>query len=168
MNLDNRKKTLIGAASVFGVVLVWVLGTFFFTPGGNKEEIPERAPDGETLIVDLATFFNDIPDNSKWAVQTTLYNTLLDNGVKSGIRLADAYVREGSVEENYDQSTDVHWGGFIVDIPKVSQSYALQFEWSSDEYNINLSGYNALVTCLSIDQLIYGYFDCKEPILSQY
>jgi len=111
-------------------------------------------------------YIPNLPADRRSSINSTLYKITKDNSNGKDININDATIRKDSVEYNYDKSTDINSGSFIVDMPSVKQSYLISYEWSPDNNNVNLSGYSATAACLPLSRLVYGDFSCKDSFLN--
>ena len=116
----------------------------------------------QTGISNYDQTVSDLPDERRSAIDQTLQNMLALNN--SELKTApEAVIRDDkTVIDTYDAATDVHYGSFMVDLPTLHQSYFIQFEWSVNPANINLSGYSVVIECPTADQLHWADFDCKN------
>lgn len=153
IKLDIMKVFIIIIVLCFMVLLVISLMQIF-----------RQNPYGDELRIDnLSSYVPNLPQDKKDSMFATLYKTVssnLSNGQtapRSGAR-----IRDNSASSAYDEKTDIYSGEFIVDIESVGQSFRVQYEWSPTENNPNLSSYSIVITCLPEDQLIYGYFPCRD------
>ena len=147
----NQKIIII----VSGFILVIILISLFFIRSNNIYG-------DEININNYDKHIPNLPVDRKNAIDSSLYNIIKDNLKSDDLSINDATIRENSAEYNYDESTNINSGSFIVDIPSIKQSYFISYEWSSDANNKYFSGYTALATCLTSDKLIYSDFDCKD------
>ncbi|PID33179.1 hypothetical protein CR969_02045 [Candidatus Saccharibacteria bacterium] len=75
----------------------------------------------------------------------------------------DIMVRDGSFSQTYDNSRKYNLVEMIVDIESLKQSYLVNYEWAGEGGKDDGFGqYGILVSCLPVDQLIYGDFDCQD------
>lgn len=150
--LNKQQKTVI---LLLGLLFITIFVLLFFLQPSNKYG-------NEIGVNNYDKYISNLPTDRKDSINSTLYN-ITKNNLKSGNpNINDATIRDKSVDYNYDKTTNVHSGSFIVDMPSIKQSYLISYEWSSDSNNGNLSGYTAAATCLPSDKLIYGDFGCKD------
>ena len=145
---------------------------FSYQPDGIVNEglsVYEANPFGEEIRVDnFSTYYSDAPVDKWQIICNQLYNAAVKNGVdENSVPNDGAVVRAETVVAEYDSGTDVHYGSFIVDIPEIEHSYRVQFEWSNNPTNPNLSGYAVLVTCPENEYVIYSSFDCTDMLIEQ-
>jgi hypothetical protein len=123
---------------------------------------PDKKYGDEININNYDKYISNLPADRRSAINSNLYKIIKNNSKTGDPTAKDATIRDKSVKYNYDKSTDINYGSFIVDIKNIKQSYLISYEWSTDENNINLSGYTVMAECLESSKLIYGDFDCKD------
>lgn len=107
-------------------------------------------------------YISNLPTDKKNSINSTLYKIVKNNLKSDKLSVNDASIRGDSVKYNYDKSTNINSGSFIVDMQSIKQSYFITYKWSPTDNNVNLSGYTATAACLSSDKLIYGDFTCID------
>lgn len=151
--LNTKQKIIIILSGLIFIALFVLL--FFITKPDNKY--------GDGISINnYDKYASNLPVDRRNAINSTLYKTVKNNLKSDNLDIKGATIREGTAEYNYDKPTDINSGSFIVDIQSIKQSYLISYEWSSNENNVNLSGYTATAACLPADKLIYGDFDCKD------
>lgn len=74
-------------------------------------------------------------------------------------------IREGSYKQEYNEATSVYTTTFMLDIPKLKQSYYITDLYSPlPQSQSKLYDYTQLVQCPTKDQLKYGEFQCTDRI----
>lgn len=74
-------------------------------------------------------------------------------------------IREGSYKQEYNEATSVYTTTFMLDIPKLKQSYYVTDLYSPlPQSQSKLYDYTQLVQCPTNDQLKYGEFQCTDRI----
>lgn len=74
-------------------------------------------------------------------------------------------IREGSYKQEYNEATLVYTTTFMLDIPKLKQSYYVTDLYSPlPQSQSKLYDYTQLVQCPTKDQLKYGEFRCTDRI----
>lgn len=74
-------------------------------------------------------------------------------------------IREGSYKQEYNEATSVYTTTFMLDIPKLKQSYYVTDLYSPlPQSQSKLYDYTQLVQCPTNDQLKYGEFRCTDRI----
>lgn len=74
-------------------------------------------------------------------------------------------IREGSYKQEYNEATSVYTTTFMLDIPKLKQSYYVTDLYSPlPQSQSKLYDYTQLVQCPTKDQLKYGEFRCTDRI----
>lgn len=150
--LGKKQKYII--ISICFVILAIFISLFFIKPVSKY---------GNGVSVNnYDKYTPNLPTDRRDSINTALYKITKSNLNNKDINIKDAVIRKEFVEYNYNKSTDINSGSFIVDMQSIKQSYLISYEWSSDNNNVNLSGYSAVATCLPVDKLIYGIFNCVD------
>lgn len=79
--------------------------------------------------------------------------TSVDEGIYTG-----AEMREGSYEEN--EAGGIYQAIFVVDLPEIRQSYRVNYYYLTESQRQYFE-YDTLSSCLPVEELIYGDFDCR-------
>lgn len=150
--LDRKQKIIIISVVLVFIALFGLL--FFFQPNNNY---------GKGIAINnYDKYVSNLPADSRNSINTAIYKIVKNNLKTSDINVSDATIRKGSATYNYNASTNVNSGSFIVDMQTIKQSYLISYEWSSDDTNVNLSGYTSAASCLPANELIYGDFNCVD------
>lgn len=164
MNHNIRKKIVV-LFIIFWVILALVLIIFtIYNNSANKygdyveisnisNYIKYKPQDKNTM--------DFIKHNLLETIRLNTQNKTQPNSVK------DIIVRDNSFQQNYDQTIDIYTVKFIVDIPSLSQSYLVNYQWSNKEDNIHINENGTMVVCLPPQQLIYKEFNCKDSFSIQ-
>lgn len=129
----------------------------------NPEDVDynNNATQPTAISIDNLGGIKGVEGSDYWKFNYTISVLAEKNSPGQDINGKAASVRQGSISNQYDESTSVNSTLFIVDIPDLKQSYQIEYLWSSDsnsEHRTNpVSAY-----CLPLDQLIYGEFSCKD------
>lgn len=120
-------------------------------------------PYGNEIVIDnFSKYVSGAPRERKDAMFARLYDIVLSNSAEgTTMPKSGAVIRDGSVEDGYDQDEKIYYSRFIVDIPSVQQSYSGYVAWGNGS-GADLGGYTTLYTCLPESKLIYGDFGCKD------
>lgn len=156
--LRGHKKVLVILLVFFITVIVTLL-----MHSSNKN------PYGEELqIANLSTLTRGKPvkSDSLRQIKHNLYEIIMRN-YKEDIRsnsIKDILVRDGSFTQTYDEKSDTHFVSFIADIASIKQSYDVRYQWTSkpEEEQNGEGQYGTVVSCLPLDQLLYGDFNCRD------
>lgn len=155
MERFNRKKIIIVSSIVLLIVLLVVLVFSLRNPYGD-----------ELTISNLDSYTNGKPSNknSLQAAKRNLYLTINKNNKKpiGNNSIKDIVVRKGSFRQKLKNNDTLYSVSFIVDSKSLGQSYVVEYQWSRDGNPEHLEEYGAGITCLAIDQLIYGDFNCVD------
>ena len=116
-----------------------------------------------TRIDNFTSVYDNLSQDDQNMIFGNLYGMIAKN-VPEGVEIPEsgALIREGTAEYDYDESTRVYYGNFVVDIPSIEQSYRVQFEWSPVDNNRNLGGYPVVITCLPKNLRIYEETFCNN------
>ncbi len=148
----KQKITIISLGFIF---IILFISLFFFIKPANKYG-------ADIGINNYDKYISNLPADRRDSLNSSLYNLVKYNSKSGKSNINDATVRGDSVEYNYNKTTNINSGSFIVDIPSIKQSYLLSYRWSSDNSNVNLGGYTATAACVPSKKLIYSNFDCKD------
>lgn len=114
-------------------------------------------------INNFNTYYKNTPSDTKDAIYNTLYNMVVENSPEGNkLPHSGARIREGSNTATYNESQNIHFDTFMIDIKELQQSYFAQVYWSDDPNNQYLGGYPILLTCPTKDQAIYDNFSCVD------
>lgn len=121
-------------------------------------------PYGPEIIIDnFDEYYSIAPQEKQDYACHYLYEAVLRNLPKDQIPKSGAIIREKTAELEHNAEKNSYYGSFIVDIPKIEQSYRVQISWSIGKNNYSTStDYSALVTCLKSSEVIYPNFDCRD------
>ena len=150
-NQNPFKKIFIITAIyiIFSIIIVFIFIYLNRPYGGQQTNI-----NGLTNNSSDAEILNTIKYNLYQVIQ---YN----NSSVDPSSVSDVNIRKDSRIDNYNKDTNVHTVFFLIDIPSLSQTYQVNYQWSEsndadfDEWGINVS-------CPTKDQLIYPAFDCQD------
>ena len=138
-------------ALIAGILIVFLI---------NQNDNSGGAKKTRTSITGLPT---DIPKDISSLIEAGLYDTIALNlpddetPPKSG-----AIIREGSLQESFDESENLHYGDFITDIDSIKQSFSIYYEWTNDKNNAYMSGYPVIITCVERTERIYNTTSCID------
>lgn len=162
MNIVNKRVMFAG----LGIVLLLALTALIvFTTTRN--------PYGDQIqIQNLDDFTSGKPknDNSLQAAQRNLLLAVNQNRKTpvTGSSVTDAQARDGSFVQTKNENKRTNSVSMTVDIKSLKQSYKVAYQWSDTSSSENLDAYGGGVTCLAIDELLYGDFKCvDDQILEQ-
>ncbi len=114
------------------------------------------------LKIDNIDYVQNLSDDVKNSLEIDLYRTVDDN-TDEKVPTSGALIRTNTATSDYNSTTKVYSGNFIVDIESLKQSYFIQFSWSKEKNNPNLSSTSNLVSCVRDKSLIiYPDFKCKD------
>lgn len=125
-------------------------------------------PYGDQLeINNLNSYTSGKPSdvNTLKYIQSHLYRIVNQNNhppVKNN-SVKDILIRRNSYSQTYSETGRVYTVHFIVDIKSLKQSYGVDYQWINDnKYGPNKDEYGTQVSCLALDKLIYGDFNCVD------
>lgn len=152
---DKFKPAIIAfAAFMVGIIIISILaisGVFHRNPYG-----------AETKIDNFSKYFRGTPTSTQDMIFKSLHNIAALNVADDEKVPTTATIRNQSAENTYNSETDIHTGTFIADIEAIQQSFKVWFEWSDDQDNPNLSGYQLSITCLIGNESLYGSTTCDD------
>ena len=163
--LINRKKIIIAFILVFlFIVLVIVLAIFK----------SQQNPYGDSLFIrNLSSYTkNKQTNNEKVQLVEHLLYKAVDLNTKRDLKkpaINDIFIRGDSFKQSFDKNYGINTVSFVVDIASLKQSYKVSYQWTDvKKYTQFLDEYGTQVTCLPIDELKYGNFNCiDERILER-
>ncbi len=129
----------------------------------NSNEItPENYP-----VKKLDQIAQNLPGEEILNIQRQIGYTLRLNKV-SGDH-GDIIIRKNSYRQTMtDADKLIYQTDFIIDLPKVKQSYQVKDSYSPlPAETSGLYDYTTLILCLDKSQLIYGDFNCNDRIKSE-
>lgn len=153
ININPITVGIIVLQIFFIILMVFSFWNFF-----NQKE-----PSVNMEVAGLVQEIPGLPNRGKDDIEYNIYKAVSRNSVSNEIQKKGVYIREGSLVNDYYENMDIHYVGFIADIPDIRQSYKVVYEWSDDKDNEYLSpDYSAVTMCLDESQLIYGDFNCSD------
>ena len=158
----SRKK----AAIILAVALLALVGLIWLVTTVTQKDTNQfgkfiRIQNYDDKVENLSADMRD-------SMESYLYNIVVKN-VDSSVnpsKISDAYIREDSNKQLYDNDTTVYNGSFIVDMESIKQSYFVQYGYS-DSNTKDVGGNPVVVSCLPKDQLKYGEFKCVDFVSAQ-
>lgn len=126
-----------------------------------------KNPFGEQVTInDLSSFSNGPkPDKETlFIMQHELFSTIQRNNPNNSniVSLKDISVRKDSYSQEYDKEKGIHDVKLIVDIPSLSQSYLVQYQWIDAGKDMQIDQYGIMISCLPEDRLTLGIFRCED------
>jgi hypothetical protein len=127
---------------------------------------------GSVRIKNLSRNLPKSNDDTTDFIGYALYQIVHANNknIKSADEISGAIVRQNSTKQiSYDDSTGIYQYSLIVDIEPLRQSYKITYATADDMAVLNKTYSNnlALASCLDKSELIYGDFNCKDPLSDQ-
>ncbi len=151
----NRKKKATIAVLVALVLILASTGIGLFLRYYYKK--------GTTKIDNFSEYYYNVPNETQRIISAILYSTIEDN-ISNEVPSEGALIRNSEPYlYNYNDAYNGLSGRFIVDIPKIQQSYLIEFNYMEDPDAFN-GGYAALAYCLDEDEMIYPDFGCKTNL----
>ncbi len=137
-------------------------GTSSSRSSNNNEITPEDYP-----VKKLDQVAQNLPREEILNIQRQIGYTLRLNKV-SGDH-GDIVIRKNSYRQTMtDADKLIYQTDFIIDLPKVKQSYQVKDSYSPlPAETSGLYDYTTLILCLDKSQLIYGDFNCNDRIKSE-
>ena len=159
-NWSPRKKIVVIIVAILVLIGLITLVISTLIPKNNNTY------GDEVTIKNYTEKIKNLTDDRRDSMFAALYK-IVELNKKEGAQtpdINDAVIRKDSDSQKYNAEKDIYEGYFIVDIKSISQSYRIQYTYSSDNDNQEVGGYPVTATCLPVNQLIYGDFNCKDTI----
>ena len=136
------------------------------TSGSRSSNSNEIAPE-DYPVKKLDQIAQNLPREEILNIQRQIGYTLRLNKV-SGDH-GDIVIRKNSYRQTMtDADKLIYQTDFIIDLPKVKQSYQVKDSYSPlPAETSGLYDYTTLILCLDKSQLIYGDFNCNDRIKSE-
>ena len=136
------------------------------TSGGRSSNSNEITPE-DYPVKKLDQVAQNLPREEILNIQRQIGYTLRLNKV-SGDH-GDIIIRKNSYRQTMtDADKLIYQTDFIIDLPKVKQSYQVKDSYSPlPAETSGLYDYTTLILCLDKSQLIYGDFNCNDRIKSE-
>lgn len=136
------------------------------TSGSRSSNSNEIAPE-DYPVKKLDQIAQNLPREEILNIQRQIGYTLRLNKV-SGDH-GDIIIRKNSYRQTMtDADKLIYQTDFIIDLPKVKQSYQVKDSYSPlPAETSGLYDYTTLILCLNKSQLIYGDFNCNDRIKSE-
>ena len=163
---EFRVNHLLLAFVIFQAIFFIVAIGLINSQLGQSNEIEEGNYKAQPHIYidNLSESIPSFPSEYVDIVQSLLLYIVQNNN--SNINLADskAEVRDGAVYQYYFSRPNISYTSAIIDIPAISQSYQLFFQYSNDEQNEFLDPNDSVVFLCIKDpsNIIYPDFNCKD------
>lgn len=145
------------------IIIAFIVIVFIFTII-SLETIFHRNPFGDEIKIDnFSKYYKSTPQETRESIFASLFKTAeLNNSEGKKIPNSGAIIRPDSAKSNYNESTDIHSGNFIVDLEFIQQSFKVYMEWSKNSDNPNLSGYSVTILCLTGQNSAYNSTKCTD------
>lgn len=136
------------------------------TSGGRSSNSNEIAPE-DYPVKKLDQVAQNLPREEILNIQRQIGYTLRLNKVSGNH--GDIVIRKNSYRQTMtDADKLIYQTDFIIDLPKVKQSYQVKDSYSPlPAETSGLYDYTTLILCLDKSQLIYGDFNCNDRIRSE-
>lgn len=153
---NPRNIKIIAVIIVALIIMIFLILSF--------QRLFRTNPYGPEIIIDnFDEYYSIAPQEKQDYACHYLYEAVLLNLPEDQIPKSGAIIRENTAELEHNAEKNSYYGSFIVDIPKIEQSYRIQITWSIGKNNYSTStDYSALVTCLKSSEIIYPNFDCRD------
>lgn len=156
-NLLTKRNIIIAGVALLVVACVASLLLWLRNPYGEEMQISN---------LDSYTQGQPIDRQTMQHIQHSLYTIIKDNypGPIASNSLSDILIRDGSYSQHYDKEKGLRLIRFIVDIKSIRQSYQIEYAHSQNGEvdNSGIYQYSNMASCVPQDQMIYGYFYCKD------
>lgn len=168
-NFNNNSKNInypliifIALQTIFVIMVGISIASFINKSDKINEDIPKEQP--QIIINNLKETFPDFPSTWVDHIQNQLLDIVQTNVADVNMATAKAEIRSGTANSNYFSFEEFYAINAIVDIPELSQSYQLFFEYSNEENNqyVDLN-YPIVFLCITNpDEIIYPDFNCTD------
>lgn len=129
----------------------------------NLTNKPKITPEigANDLLAQIEGMTEELSQN----IAGSIYNAVSFNSKDDqNFDISGIIVRKNSLIKKHFNNTTLHYTSFIVDIPKIEQSYRVYYDQYEDDGN-GMSGSvpETIVACLSSsDKVIYKEFNCRD------
>ncbi len=114
-------------------------------------------------VKDISSVIKNVSSSELATLNDQINITVSSNAPNKGSVTGE--IREGSYKQEYNEATSVYTTTFMLDIPKLKQSYYVTDLYSPlPQSQSKLYDYTQLVQCPTKDQLKYGEFQCTDRI----
>jgi hypothetical protein len=161
---DSRKKLLIVIGIIFGALAIITVVIALVNQLLTKNEYGDAIK-----IQNLDQKVKNVSDEFKDGVEATLYNVVKKN-VEPSVNLSkldDAFIRDGSDSQDYEEGDTIYSGKFIVDMESIKQSYLIQYTYIQKGGSIEGLTDRVVITCVEEKDLKFGAFKCEDPVTQQ-
>lgn len=165
MQKTAYSKRLYIIISIIVLVLISLVAFIvFITRDTGKNQYGDRI-----RIQNYGDVVKNLPEDIRDSTEAYLYNVVKLNykDELSGADVHDAYIRSDSHSQEFSNATNTRDGEYIIDIESLKQSYSAQYLYSTDEYNRNVNGNPITISCLPVEKLKFGSFDCTDLMSSE-
>ncbi len=161
-NINYPLIIFIALQTIFVIMVGISIISFINKSDKINEDIPKEQP--QIIINNLKETFPDFPSTWVDHIQNQLLDIVQTNVADVNMATAKAEIRSGTANSNYFSFEEFYAINAIVDIPELSQSYQLFFEYSNEENNqyVDLN-YPIVFLCITNpDEIIYPDFNCTD------
>lgn len=140
------------------IAIMLLIGGIIIALLNNQDD--SGAKKTRTDITGLPT---TIPKDTSALIKAGLYDAIALNLPEDETPpTSGAIIRNNTLEEWYDEKTNINYGNFITDIESVGQSFSVHYEWTDDKNNAYMSGYPVVITCAQESDRIYNVTSCSD------
>lgn len=126
----------------------------------SQSASPTSSRDGKTLTTPLSqNSIKWLPNSETDKISTILAGTVTMNTKERSI--VKPIIRANSLKRSYDDKTLTYITDFIVDLPKIQQSYRVHDEYTTVKQAID-NDYAVTIACPKPSDLIYPAFKCID------
>lgn len=164
--MDTRQKRII----IIFVLLFFVISLLLIIFGVINSN--RSSTEDKVSITNLSGCSEDMQQAVKDSMQTNLYKTIQfanEYNKKESLPTYTATIRDGSCTQKdvstsgIDGETTIKESEAIIDIPDAKQSWLVTYHWVPEGQKVTTDlGTIIIPSCLSVDKLIYGDFNCEN------
>jgi len=162
--VSSRKKLLTALGIIFGALAIIVIFIAIVNQVTNKNEYGEHIK-----IQNYNQKVKNVSNQLHEATEASLYNTVAKNTPEDTkvAKIGDAFIRDNSNTQDYDEENDIYSGKFIVDIESIKQSYLIQYTYIKDENNSEGLTNRVVISCVNKEDVKYESFKCTDFVTEQ-
>lgn len=158
----SRKRLIIIIGIIIFIGIILLIGFLARDTGKNQFGGRIKIQNYDVKVKNLSSDMRD-------SVEAYLYNIVKKNstGDFDPSKVKDAYIRDNTASQNYDNKQAVYNGDFIVDMESIKQSYQTQYSYSQKANSTVTGGNPVVISCLPKEKLKYGAFNCTDFVSAQ-
>jgi hypothetical protein len=160
----SKKKQLTIIGTIFGAIVLAVVVIAIIVNLSSKNEYGDglKIQNYNQKVKNTSTVMRN-------SIEATLYNVVKKNVSENTdlLKVGDAFIRDDSNIQNYDEPSNIYTGNFIVDIESIKQSYYVQYTYVKDTDNDEGLANRVVINCVEEKDLKFGTFECTDFVAEQ-